>query len=955
MANFDLEISGKLKSTTKGNTDWYYGGGNEAWPDLASAKVGVPQAVRYGKTIGVIEAGKIVEYIWHNDDITDNGLVLKTSIVSGITNLSNTPNATEVLVISDTGNDTILASADEVNAGVLPATDKIKLNRLIFSSSRLININDELDLIDTKLDKNGPIVSAAKTKIVYDSNGLVTSGSDAFTSDIQDSLDKRYVTDAEKAKIGIKLPADTVFEIDSLTSVVIQNDTRLAAIEDIYRPPLQSIIQLKALPESSLLDKVRVYVEDSLSDYFYDETAVSGDEFPNDQTLGTGFWKRASASGITNLSNTPNATEVLVISDTGNDTILASANETNAGVLPATDKIKLNRLIFSSSRLININDELDLIDTKVDKVAGKGLSTEDYTTAEKAKLGSIDATHYGAPLQSIAQLVALTEASLVDKVRHYVEDDLSDYFYDATATSGDQAPTDQTLGTGFWRRVSVGGETAASIKSKYESNPDTNAFTDALLAKINSITEIFTTALKSGYDNVVTWVSTNGTNILNHIADVTTNPHNVTKSQIGLGNVDNTADVDKPNSNATIASLALKKEKLRTINPQAGTAYQIVLTDKDDKLIVFNSVSAITLTIPTNTVDPLPIGYETEYLQSGSGKISLETTGLTIVSSSNLVSKIGRIMKLIKIDTDTWVVKGDEMGGELTFGAFPITRSDGELLTNKIFSVNANGDIGLYNITIFSSPFVDVENIPNFSPNVQYNWNMVGDFFTYDTVVTMTGGTISYTEFVNSKLMIVHFTSSATVGYYNLTLNNGITKIFTNYIHITTGTIYPANINSWANVTNATIDESGNVLESTSTLSAHAELIQQQDYLKDFEVTFSLALSPYYPVFMGLNHQSSIGLYDSVTAEQIIRMMFDGGATPISPYVYGRATASYGQQSTPGVGYSTIWRFRWLTGVLTIYRDNTLQLTTTEVITANTKLVLNLKGVDVDQVSYIEL
>ena len=64
-------------------------------------------------------------------------------------------------------------------------------------------------------------------------------------------------------------------------------------------------------------------------------------------------------------------------------------------------------------------------------------------------------------------------------------------------------------------------------------------FTAVLLAKINSITEIFTTALKTSYDNTVTWISTNGVNLINHLS-TTNNPHNVTKTQVGLGSVPNT-------------------------------------------------------------------------------------------------------------------------------------------------------------------------------------------------------------------------------------------------------------------------------------------------------------------------------------------------------------------------------------------------------------------------------
>ena len=43
-------------------------------------------------------------------------------------------------------------------------------------------------------------------------------------------------------------------------------------------------------------------------------------------------------------------------------------------------------------------------------------------------------------------------------------------------------------------------------------------------------------------------------NLTNHIAD-TNNPHNVTKAQVGLGNVDNTSDINKPISTATQAAL----------------------------------------------------------------------------------------------------------------------------------------------------------------------------------------------------------------------------------------------------------------------------------------------------------------------------------------------------------------------------------------------------------------
>lgn len=46
------------------------------------------------------------------------------------------------------------------------------------------------------------------------------------------------------------------------------------------------------------------------------------------------------------------------------------------------------------------------------------------------------------------------------------------------------------------------------------------------------------------------------TKLTQHVSDIT-NPHKVTKVQVGLGNVDNTADMDKPVSNATASALSL--------------------------------------------------------------------------------------------------------------------------------------------------------------------------------------------------------------------------------------------------------------------------------------------------------------------------------------------------------------------------------------------------------------
>jgi hypothetical protein len=55
---------------------------------------------------------------------------------------------------------------------------------------------------DNAVVANTAITGATKTKITYDAKGLVTVGVDATTADIADSLNKRYVTDANLTTIG---------------------------------------------------------------------------------------------------------------------------------------------------------------------------------------------------------------------------------------------------------------------------------------------------------------------------------------------------------------------------------------------------------------------------------------------------------------------------------------------------------------------------------------------------------------------------------------------------------------------------------------------------------------------------------------------------------------------------------------------------------------------------------
>lgn len=66
----------------------------------------------------------------------------------------------------------------------------------LFSSSKIISE------LSSKVDENISIIGATKTKVTYDSKGLIIAGTDATTADIADSTDKRYLTDVNLVVIN---------------------------------------------------------------------------------------------------------------------------------------------------------------------------------------------------------------------------------------------------------------------------------------------------------------------------------------------------------------------------------------------------------------------------------------------------------------------------------------------------------------------------------------------------------------------------------------------------------------------------------------------------------------------------------------------------------------------------------------------------------------------------------
>ena len=224
-----------------------------------------------------------------------------------------------------------------------------------------------------------------------------------------------------------------------------------------------------------------------------------------------------------------------------------------------------------------------------------------------------------------------------------------------------------------------------------------------------------TVATKTYADNAVSTHDTDTTNVhgiantalLATTADVAA----VTKTTLGLGSVDNTADTAKPVSTSQASaiatakaeaiadataqvtalvtgapaamntldelaaalgddenfaasvttSLGLKVDSLTPISQKTASYTLSSLTERDD-LIEMGSGSALTLTIPTDATLDFPIGTSIDILQTGAGQVTVAPVSGTVTVNATPGLKLRTTWSsatLFKRAANTWVVFGD--------------------------------------------------------------------------------------------------------------------------------------------------------------------------------------------------------------------------------------------------------------------------------------------------------
>ena len=312
----------------------------------------------------------------------------------------------------------------------------------------------------------------------------------------------------------------------------------------------------------------------------------------------------------------------------------------------------LNELVGNTNVKTQISDAVDTleseidgklntmqsdIDSKVNAVDGMGLSTNDYTTADKDKLATVEdyANFYEHPTHAshssglykvtVDDTGHVSDATLVDKEdivalgipeqdTTYEEEisDLNDRIDGVESTINTTNEALNGLSEEFENYKTTNNEAVSTNTSAIEANKTAieaiqsdyltsadktqlqdgideasekatanaaaievlngegegsikqsidNAFTE-LVGKVDTI-DTHVGEVETDISNYKTAVADQfaevDTTINNHITD-TNNPHGVTKEQVGLENVDNTSDIEKPISNAMQEALDLKAD-----------------------------------------------------------------------------------------------------------------------------------------------------------------------------------------------------------------------------------------------------------------------------------------------------------------------------------------------------------------------------------------------------------
>jgi hypothetical protein len=307
--------------------------------------------------------------------------------------------------------------------------------------------------------------------------------------------------------------------------------------------------------------------------------------------------------------------------------------------------------------------------------------------------------------------------------------------------------------------------------------------------------------------------------------------------------------------------------------------------------------------------------------------------------------------------------------GNIKLDAYPSTRNDGQLPTNKVLSTDVDGNFRLFTIATSPPPFLEVLVPDSTLPSTTTNFVLKGAFFTPTMTVSIVGQTINYITFVSDNLVKVNVTTGATEGSFAVTLNNGLQAVFPNALFIVLGTVFTPETMDWEAPT-------GNVSAVDDTVSINVwntvgsnRWGKQFDNTKQFRVDFQIRKSPLGFAITDQEYQfEQISLVKSSDNSVWFGINFvkPGGGNGFYALGYEKdfGFVHFIQLDNAGIPTEQAWdlnatntySFRYLNNLMYIYINNILVKTfISGAVNQNLKLKVRTKSFDIYNIKYIEL
>lgn len=469
------------------------------------------------------------------------------------------------------------------------------------------------------VDGSGFLYASVKTKEQYDTATTNMFMAKGTLENIKYDIVKQGVTastielsDEEKAAARTWIGAGSQTDLGAVESDV-------SAIE--------SKIPSTASPTNLLAD--RDFVNSSINNLaaFYLTSNAAGDAFATKEALVAG----------------PYYFQGEIRSATLNDYAIVIADETknNASTRYMYDgeqwdfQYIINDTPFTQDQVNAINSTVtqEKVESYSAHIANK--SNPHNVTKSQVGLGNVDNTSDANKPISAAQQAALDAIS----------DDLSEHIED---TNNPHAVTKTQIGLG---NVDNTSDANKPISSATQAALNLKADASDVYSKSETYTQNEVDSLLSSKLNITTASTTYATisGLNNHINNKS-NPHSVTKSQVGLGNVDNTSDISKPVSTAQQNAINTAKQDVIDQYMEADTALQTQITAHADELTSINEdIVDINEKIPagassTNTlVSTSQLEERAQSIISGYGEADSELQTQINGQASSITSLTGRV------------------------------------------------------------------------------------------------------------------------------------------------------------------------------------------------------------------------------------------------------------------------------------------------------------------------